>query len=80
MTPVPAPAHVAPVAPATAGDTAFYVIFGVFVVAMLVLIVVVITWAVRHDIAGRRAWRERQEARARGETPPSPSSPPEDRA
>ncbi len=72
---VPALAHVAPVAPATAGDTAFYVIFGVFVVAMLVLIVVVITWAVRHDIAGRRAWRERQEARARGEAPP----PPEDR-
>ena len=54
---------------ASAGNTAFYVIFGVFVVAMLVLIAVVVVWAVRHDIAGRRAWRERQEAR---QLPPPP--------
>jgi hypothetical protein len=55
---------------ATAGDTAFYVIFGLFVVAMLVLVVIVIVWAVRHDIDGRRAWRERQQARGQG--PPAP--------
>ena len=47
-------------APAT--STAFFVVFGVFVVAMLVLIAIIIVWAVRHDVAGRRAWRRRQEA------------------
>jgi hypothetical protein len=46
-------------APAT--NTAFAVVFGVFVVAMVVLIVLIIVWAVRHDIAGRRAWRARRE-------------------
>lgn len=45
-------------APAT--NTAFAVVFGVFVVAMVVLIVIIIVWAVRHDVAGRRAWRARQ--------------------
>ena len=49
---------------ASAGNAAFYVIFGLFVVAMLVLVVIVIVWAVRHDMAGRTAWRERQMARA----------------
>jgi hypothetical protein len=48
---------------ASAGATAFFVIFGIFVVAMLVLVVIVIRWAVRHDMAGRKAWRARQEAR-----------------
>ena len=52
---------------ASAGNTAFYVIFGIFVVAMLVLVVVVVRWAVRHDVAGRKAWRERQRA---GGSPP----------
>ena len=47
------------VAPAT--NTAFAVVFGVFVVAMVVLIVLIIVWAVRHDVAGRRAWRARRE-------------------
>ena len=39
---------------ASAGNTAFYVIFGIFVVAMVALVVIVIMWAVRHDLAGRR--------------------------
>ena len=57
-------------APAT--NTAFFVVFGVFVVAMVVLIVIIIMWAVRNDIAGRRAWRERQEtAMQSGEASPS---------
>lgn len=47
-------------APAT--NTAFAVVFGVFVAAMVVLIVIIIVWAVRHDVAGRRAWRTRREA------------------
>lgn len=41
-------------------NTAFAVVFGVFVVAIVVLIVIIIVWAVRHDVAGRRAWRARQ--------------------
>jgi hypothetical protein len=55
---------------ASAGNTAFYVIFGIFVVAMVTLVVIVIMWAVRHDLAGRAAWRARQEAR--GQPPPDP--------
>lgn len=46
-------------APAT--NTAFAVVFGVFVVAIVALIVIIIVWAVRHDVAGRRAWRARRE-------------------
>jgi len=57
-------------APAT--NTAFAVVFGLFVVAMVVLIVIIIVWAVRHDTAGRRAWRKRQQAalQAGQELPP----------
>jgi hypothetical protein len=52
---------------ASAANTAFFVIFGVFVVAMITLAVIVIMWAVRHDLAGRQAWRDRQAARAGGQ-------------
>jgi hypothetical protein len=55
---------------ASAGNTAFFVIFGIFVVAMLALVVIVVLWAVRHDMAGRRAWRARQESRM--QPPPDP--------
>jgi len=55
---------------ASAGNAAFYVIFGLFVVAMLALVVIVIVWAVRHDMAGRAAWRERQLARTHEQPPP----------
>ena len=47
-------------------------IFGIFVVAMLALVVIVIMWAVRHDLAGRKAWRERQEARGHRPPPAAP--------
>ena len=57
---------------ASAGNTAFFVIFGIFVVAMLALVVIVIMWAVRHDLAGRQAWRARQEARCAGSNRRSP--------
>jgi hypothetical protein len=56
---------------ASAGNTAFYVIFGLFVVAMVALVVIVIMWAVRHDVRGRAAWRARQEERVR----PPPGEP-----
>ena len=50
---------------ASSGNAAFFIVFGIFVVALLTLVVIVIVWAVRHDIAGRDLWRKRQEARAR---------------
>jgi hypothetical protein len=58
------------VPPAPATDAAFFVIFGLFVVALVTLAVVVIVWAVRHDLAGREAWRRRQEAAGRSPRPP----------
>jgi hypothetical protein len=59
---------------ASATNTAFYAIFGVFVVAMVVLIVIILVWAIRHDVAGRRAWSERQQARQAGRPPPEDST------
>jgi hypothetical protein len=56
---------------ASAGNTAFFVIFGVFVLALLALVVITIMWAVRHDTAGRKAWRTRQQARVQ----PPPDQP-----
>jgi hypothetical protein len=56
---------------ASAGNSAFFVIFGIFVVAILTLVVIVVTWAVRHDIAGRKAWQARQQARVQ----PPPDQP-----
>ena len=61
---------------ASAGNTAFFVIFGIFVVAIIALAVIVIMWAVRHDLAGRQAWRARQEARVRGQQPDPPGTAP----
>ena len=60
---------------ASSSDAAFFAIFGIFVVALVVLMVIVIVWAVRHDLAGRRAWRERQEARAHQPPPPPRATP-----
>ena len=39
-------------------DAAFYVVFGIFVVAMVVLAVIIVVWAVRHDMTGWKAWRK----------------------
>jgi hypothetical protein len=76
------------VPPASATNVAFYTIFGIFVAAMLVLVVIIIVWAVRHDLAGRAAWRQRQSEAAReaAGTPdprhrpprPAPPAPPGD--
>ncbi len=60
---------------AAATDAAFFVIFGIFVVAFVALAVVVIVWAVRHDMAGRKAWRQRQEAAGQRPTAPPRSAP-----
>jgi hypothetical protein len=66
---------VAFVPPASASNAAFYTIFGVFVVAMLVLIVIILVWAIRHDIAGRAAWRQRHEAVDPPAAAPAPPPP-----
>jgi hypothetical protein len=43
--------------------SAFTVVFTIFLVAFAILCVVIVTWALRRDRAGWRAWRERQERR-----------------
>jgi len=42
-----------------AGDAAFGIVFGVFVLALAVLAVVAIRWGIRRDRPGREAWRQR---------------------
>jgi hypothetical protein len=59
--------------PLLASDAAFAVVFGIFVVALLTMIVIVLTWAFRRDRDGRAAWRQRQQNRnsaAEGDVPP----------
>ena len=61
-----------------ATNIAFYVVFGIFVVAMVVLAGIIVVWAVRHDMTGWKAWRERQEAAALSQQaqPPAQDRPP----
>jgi hypothetical protein len=57
-----------------ASDTTFGVLFGIFVAAMLAMIVIVLRWAIRRDRAGRAEWRQRQQdqnAPAEGDAPPT---------
>jgi hypothetical protein len=42
-----------------ATDLAFGIVFGVFVLALLVLAVIAIRWGVRQDRPGRQAWKQR---------------------
>jgi len=59
--------------PLLASNTAFAVIFGIFLVSLVVLIVVTLTWAIRRDRAGRAAWTARQQQKAapeNGDVPP----------
>jgi hypothetical protein len=75
-----APAALLPAVPAlplVASDSvAFGVIFGIFVAALLVLVVIVVLWAVRRDRAGRALWRQRHQeggaAGSNGAQPPRP--------
>ena len=63
--------------PLLASNSAFFAIFGIFVVALLVLIVITLKWTFRRDRAGRAAWRQRRQsdmAPPEGETPPAPRS------
>jgi hypothetical protein len=63
------------VTPLLATNPAFFVIFGAFVVALLALVVIVIRWAVRHDRAGWKIWRNEQAA-ARAQRFPTVEPPP----
>jgi hypothetical protein len=67
----------APVLSLLASDSAaFAIIFGIFVVALVVLIVIVLRWAIRSDRRGRALWRQRQEsgmASTEGDVPPPPA-------
>lgn len=54
-----------------AADAAFVAVFSVFVVAFVVLTVITLTWAVRRDRVGRRAWLERQRRASGTEAPPT---------
>jgi hypothetical protein len=61
--------------PLLASDVTFAVLFSIFIVALLVMIVITLTWAFRRDKQGRAAWRQRQQDRtsaAEGDVPPTP--------
>ena len=57
-------------APAT--DVAFGIVFGLFVLALLVLAVVTIRWGVRRDRPGRQAWKQRHLEAAAGKSGTAP--------
>jgi hypothetical protein len=45
-------------------DAAFDAVFGLFVAAFIVLVVVTMRWAVRRDRGGREEWLARRQARS----------------
>lgn len=59
-----------PVPPVVGADVAFDAVFGVFVVAVVVLSVITLRWALRRDRAGRAQWlRRRREELGEGARP-----------
>lgn len=54
-------------APLLATNAAFYVVFGAFAVAFVVLSVITISWALRQDRSGRERWLRRQQERQEGQ-------------
>lgn len=48
-----------------ASDAVGYTIFGIFVAAILVLIVLTIRWTIRRDRTLRQEWRQRQMSEGR---------------
>jgi hypothetical protein len=59
-------------------DVEFFVSFGIFVLAMLVLAFLIVRWAIRHDRSGFSVWRQRQQAaaptRTQMQSPPGPAA------
>ena len=68
-------AHGSP-APLTmlASNVPFDILFGIFVLALLTLVVIVITWALRRDRAGRAAWVQRQQGKTMGTAADTPAA------
>jgi hypothetical protein len=61
--------------PVTGADAAFDVVFGAFVVAVVVLSVITLRWALRRDRAGRAQWlRRRREELGGGARGPAPNT------
>lgn len=60
--------------PMAGADVAFFVLFGVFVVAFVVLSVITMRWAVRQDRVGRAQWIRRRSERAAGDRDGRPAS------
>jgi hypothetical protein len=63
----------APFGFAPAADAAFGIVFGLFVLALLVLAVVAVRWGVRRDRPGRQAWRQRHLEASTGRNGASPT-------
>ncbi|MGH9093496.1 MAG: hypothetical protein ACRDZR_19250, partial [Acidimicrobiales bacterium] len=57
--------------PVAGADAAFFVVFGAFAAALVVLSVITMRWAVRRDRAGRAAWLARRGRAGPGDAPPS---------
>jgi hypothetical protein len=58
---------------ALATDAAFGIVFGLFVLALLVLAFVAVRWGVRRDRPGRQAWRQRHLEAPAGRNGASPT-------
>ncbi len=67
LAPVPA-AHVV-----VGADAAFDVVFGLFVLALVVLSVITLRWALQRDRAGRAQWLRRREELGGGARGPTPT-------
>jgi len=50
--------------PLLAINVGFAISFGIFVIALLTLFFLTARWAIRHDRAGFKEWRQRQRAAA----------------
>jgi uncharacterized membrane protein len=70
-----ATAHAHSLAVLLASNVPFAIIFGIFIAALVTMIVITLMWAVRRDRPGRAAWRQRQAERADAaerDLPPGP--------
>jgi hypothetical protein len=63
-----------PPQPVLAANTAFFITFGIFVLALVILAFLTLRWAIRQDRAGFKAWRQRQQARSAPTTTSTPTS------
>jgi hypothetical protein len=62
--------------PLLAVNVGFAISFGIFVVALLTLFFLTARWAIRHDRAGFKEWRQRQRAAAPPTATPTPTPSP----